>query len=62
MHDDSDARQNGDGYSPHQPACSSDILGYMHRFDADGRIVKTWNLIDSLAIMQQLGLVPTQVK
>jgi len=32
----------------------------MHRFDADGRIVETWNLMDSLAIMQQLGLVPTQ--
>ena len=34
----------------------------MHRFDADGRIVETWNLTDSLAIMQQLGLVPTQPK
>lgn len=34
----------------------------MHRFDADGRIVETWNLMDSLAIMQQLGLVPTQPK
>jgi predicted ester cyclase len=34
----------------------------MHRFGADGRIVETWNLIDSLAIMQQLGLVPTQPK
>ena len=30
----------------------------MHRFDADGLIVETWNLMDSLAIMQQLGLVP----
>lgn len=34
----------------------------MHRFDADGRIVETWNLMDSLTIMQQLGLVPTQPK
>ncbi len=34
----------------------------MHRFDADGRIVETWNLMDNLAIMQQLGLVPTQPK
>ena len=34
----------------------------MHRFDADGRIVETWNLADSLAIMRQLGLVPTQPK
>ena len=30
----------------------------MHRFDADGEIVETWNVLDSLAIMQQLGLVP----
>ena len=31
----------------------------MHRFDPDGRIVESWNLMDSLALMQQLGLVPT---
>src|SRR5687768_9652599 len=31
----------------------------MHRFDGEGRIVETWNLLDSLALMQQLGLVPT---
>ncbi|TAJ26611.1 MAG: hypothetical protein EPO64_06170 [Nitrospirae bacterium] len=30
----------------------------LHRFDEQGRIVETWNLTDSLAIMQQLGLVP----
>jgi predicted ester cyclase len=29
----------------------------LHRFDASGLIVQTWNLIDSLALMQQLGLV-----
>ena len=34
----------------------------MHRFDAEGRIVETWNLMDSLAIMQQLGLLPTPPK
>jgi predicted ester cyclase len=34
----------------------------MHRFDAEGRIVETWNLLDSLAILQQLGLVPAQPK
>ncbi|HKQ14645.1 MAG TPA: ester cyclase [Steroidobacteraceae bacterium] len=34
----------------------------MHRFDAEGRIVETWNLLDSLALLQQLGLVPTQPK
>jgi predicted ester cyclase len=32
----------------------------MHRFDDDGHIVETWNLMDSLAIMQQLGLIPGQ--
>jgi steroid delta-isomerase-like uncharacterized protein len=30
----------------------------MHRFNAAGEIVETWNLMDSLTIMQQLGLVP----
>lgn len=30
----------------------------LHRFNAEGQIVETWNLTDSLAIMQQLGLVP----
>ncbi len=30
----------------------------LHRFDAEGRIVETWNLMDSLAIMGQLGLLP----
>jgi predicted ester cyclase len=32
----------------------------MHRFNAEGKIAETWNLMDSLAIMQQLGLVPAQ--
>lgn len=32
----------------------------MHRFDAQGKIVETWNVLDSLAIMQQLGLIPSQ--
>jgi predicted ester cyclase len=31
----------------------------MHRFNAEGRIVETWNLTDNLTIMQQLGLVPS---
>ena len=30
----------------------------LHRFDEDGLIAQTWNLMDSLAIMQQLGVVP----
>lgn len=30
----------------------------LHRFNEQGQIVETWNLMDSLAIMQQLGLVP----
>ena len=29
----------------------------LHRFDEDGLIVETWNLMDSLAVMQQIGLV-----
>ena len=29
----------------------------LHRFDDDGFIVETWNLMDSLAIMQQIGLL-----
>src|SRR5262249_7400968 len=31
----------------------------MHRFNAEGKIAETWNVMDRLAIMQQLGLVPT---
>jgi predicted ester cyclase len=31
----------------------------LHRFDETGLIVQTWNLMDSLAIMQQLGLLPS---
>jgi predicted SnoaL-like aldol condensation-catalyzing enzyme len=34
----------------------------MHRFDAEGKIVETWNVMDSLAIMQQLGLVPSSAQ
>lgn len=30
----------------------------LHRFDEEGLIVETWNLMDSLAIMGQLGLLP----
>lgn len=26
----------------------------LHRFDADGRMVESWNLMDALAIMQQI--------
>ena len=29
----------------------------LHRFDEDGLIIETWNLMDNLAIMQQLGLL-----
>jgi len=31
----------------------------LHRFDEAGLIVQTWNLIDSLALMHQLGLLPS---
>lgn len=30
----------------------------LHRFDNDGLIVETWNLMDSLTLMVQLGLMP----
>jgi predicted ester cyclase len=29
----------------------------LHRFDANGLIIETWNLTDNLAVMQQLGLL-----
>ena len=29
----------------------------LHHFDEDGLITETWNLIDNLAIMQQIGLI-----
>lgn len=31
----------------------------LHRFDQAGVIVQTWNLMDSLSLMQQLGLLPS---
>ena len=31
----------------------------LHRFDEAGLIVQTWNLMDSLTLMQQLGLPPS---
>jgi len=30
----------------------------LHRFDENGLIAQTWNLMDSLTILQQLGVVP----
>jgi steroid delta-isomerase-like uncharacterized protein len=30
----------------------------LHRFDEDGLIAQTWNLMDGLTVMQQLGVVP----
>ncbi|MGH8050842.1 MAG: ester cyclase [Arenimonas sp.] len=29
----------------------------LHRFDEEGLIVETWNLMDNVALMQQLGLM-----
>jgi predicted ester cyclase len=29
----------------------------LHLFDKDGLIIETWNLMDNLAIMQQIGLL-----
>jgi predicted ester cyclase len=31
----------------------------LHQFNDDGLIVETWNLMDGVSIMQQLGLIPT---
>jgi steroid delta-isomerase-like uncharacterized protein len=31
----------------------------LHRFDDAGLIVQTWNLLDSVTLMQQLGLLPS---
>ena len=31
----------------------------LHRFDEAGLIVQTWNLMDSLTLMNQLGLLPS---
>jgi predicted ester cyclase len=32
----------------------------LHRFDADGLIVETWNLMDALSIMRQIGALPAR--
>jgi steroid delta-isomerase-like uncharacterized protein len=32
----------------------------LHRFNEEGLIVETWNLMDSLSIMSQLGLMPSR--
>jgi steroid delta-isomerase-like uncharacterized protein len=37
--------------------CVETTFWDLHRFDADGLITETWNLIDILSIMQQLGLM-----
>lgn len=29
----------------------------LHHFDGDGLIIETWNLMDNLSIMQQIGLI-----
>jgi len=31
----------------------------LHRFDETGLIVQTWNLMDSVTLMEQLGLMPS---
>lgn len=31
----------------------------MHRFNDEGKIAETWNVMDGLAILQQLGLAPS---
>lgn len=29
----------------------------LHRFDENGKVIETWNILDNLPIMQQLGLI-----
>jgi predicted ester cyclase len=31
----------------------------VHHFDEQGLIIETWNMIDNMAIMQQLGMLAT---
>jgi predicted ester cyclase len=31
----------------------------LHLFDKDGLIIESWNLVDNMAIMQQLGMLPS---
>ena len=32
----------------------------LHRFDSGGLIIQTWNLMDGLSMMSQLGLMPSR--
>lgn len=32
----------------------------LHRFDETGLIIQTWNLMDSLTLMQQVGVIPVK--
>ena len=34
----------------------------LHRFNQDGLIVETWNLMDGVSMMQQLGLIPPSAR
>jgi predicted ester cyclase len=34
------------------------IFWDLHRFNDEGLIIETWNMMDNLAIMRQLGLLP----
>ena len=38
------------------------IFWDLHYFDEEGLITETWNLIDNLSIMQQIGLFPDVVR
>lgn len=35
------------------------IFWDQHRFNDDGLIIETWNMLDNAAIMQQIGMMPT---
>ena len=33
----------------------------MHRF-ADGKLIELWNIVDMLGILQQVGIIPPEIK
>ena len=53
VHVERDPFDHGHGCGADQPP-RRDHVWDLHRFKHDGLIVETWNVVDGLAIMQQL--------